>query len=115
MTPIPLINGARYPWAEVIFPIYGQPVPGVCAVEYGSFMDSRGKIHYHAEILLEDFNEVQRLLMGKKMYELPPIDVTVSFRTNSHLVTHVLKLTEFRKHDYQNRITDILVMDIIHL
>lgn len=109
----PLINGVRHSWASVKLVLLDRTVTGCSAIKYedkqekvnnygtGIYPVSRGLGKYEAmaSITLEQY-EVEaiqaQLPKGKRIQDIAPFDVVVSFVNDSDaLVNHTIRNCEF--------------------
>lgn len=109
----PLINGTRHSWASVKCKILGRTVTGITAINYedkqekvnnygaGTMPVSRGLGKYEAtcKVTLHAYETeaIQRSLgVGKRLQEIAPFDIVVSFVTpTDQVVNHVIRNCEF--------------------
>jgi hypothetical protein len=122
---IPLINGARFSWANIRMNIFGRTYEGFTAISYDDVVKktnnygagrmpvnrTRGNYEPKCSITLYDY-EVQAiqsgLPKGKRLQDINPFDITVSYvDDNGIAVTDVIRNCEFT-----NNVRDIKQGDI---
>lgn len=109
----PLINGIRHSWASVKCVLLDRTVTGISAIKYedkqekvnnygaGIYPVSRGLGKYEAKasVTLEQYEieAIQAALpKGKRLQDIAPFDVVVSFVNDSDaVVNHTLRNCEF--------------------
>lgn len=109
----PLINGVRHSWASIRCQILGRTVTGITKITYedteeksnnygaGKMPVSRGVGNYEAtaSVTLHAYEvaAIQRSLgVGKRLQDIAPFDITVSYLNDSDTVeNHVLRNVEF--------------------
>lgn len=128
MNNIPLINGIRHSWASVKVNLLGRTVSGITAIKYddkqekvnnygaGIYPVSRGygKYEASASITLHSYeiDAIQRALgPGKRIQEIPPFDIVVSYLASNtdQVVTHVLRNCEFTSNKREVKSGDTVI------
>lgn len=112
-TETPLINGTRHSWASIRCNILGRTVTGITKIDYedtqekenkygaGIHVDHRGLGNYEATcgITLYAYETeaiVAKLPAGKRLQDIAPFDIVVSFVNESNqTVTHTIRNCEF--------------------
>lgn len=109
-----LVNGTAYAWVDITVNILGVPVAGISAISYsdeqeiednygaGRFPVSRGygEIKTEASVTLhaEEVRAIQEAAPLKRLQDIPPFDVVVSYLPKSGIVTtDILKNCQFKK------------------
>ncbi|WP_028888817.1 hypothetical protein [Tenacibaculum ovolyticum] len=118
MSQLPLINGQRHSWSSIEINLLDRIVTGITAISYddseakenhygaGNMPVHRGRGRYEANASFTLYNyEVEAiqtsLPRGKRMQDVPPFDVKISFLEDGsdQIVTHVIRNCEFKSNN----------------
>jgi len=111
----PLINGEAYAFAQVAIVIRGQRIYGVTSVDYtqeenkghnfgpGRYPVSRGygEVDSNGNMDLDQDAVVKLTDMApnRKLFDMDPFDVVVTYRNQKRIVVDVLRECEFNNHN----------------
>jgi len=113
MNTLPLINGQRRDWSSISFDALGRTFTGITAVSYedsvekvnhygaGNMPVHRGTGKYSAtakaSFYAYEIDSLQAALpSGKRLQDIPPFDITVSYLDDSdQIINHVIRNCEF--------------------
>ena len=110
---LPLVNGKSYAYADVTVIIFGVPIVGVTAIEYGEdalteniyatgrFPVSRGTGHVtptaKITLLMEEVLNIMSADAFGRLYDIPEFDIIVSFTDKSLIpVVHKIRNCKFK-------------------
>jgi len=134
---VPLINGVAYAHADITLEIFGVPIIGLTAIEYGDAQDITpnystgqlptsvgfGAIKFSAKLTLttEAVQAIQRVAPGGRLQNIQFFNIGVNFLPDSGvLVRHALKACRFMGRQLSSAVNgsqieeslDIFVADI---
>lgn len=107
----PLINGTAYDYASITMKILGVDINSVMEIKYKSKQDkknnygagdepvSRGKgvKEYECEIKMSknDYSALRDAVPSKELLDIPPFDITVTYKNDQRVITDVIQNSEF--------------------
>jgi len=108
-----LINGTAYAWCDITVNILGVPVAGISAIKYadnqeiednfgaGRLPVSRGygeiKTTGSVSLHSEEVVALQKTVASKRLQDIPPFDIVVSYLpTSGSVTTDILRNAQFK-------------------
>lgn len=101
---VPLINGAAYGWADIVFLVAGVPVTGIVAIDYEDKQEiknhygagrrpvsrGKGRIECTAKITLEmsEVLAIQARAVNNRLQDIAPFDIIVSYIPDGGKIVH---------------------------
>lgn len=108
-----LINGTAYAWGDITANVLGTPVAGISAIKYSDSQEiednygagrlpvSRGygeiKTTGNVTLHMEEVVALQKTVASKRLQDIPPFDIVVSYiPTSGNVTTDILRNVQFK-------------------